>query len=206
MSVEGTQQPEEPTQAEQDIGQLSPMLGGDDRYGEAADGTCERCGLELEDGYDDVCAACVESIEEQDELNGDEPEQNDGFTTLRGTASRAPSRRTWAAKEPYVHGTKKRVLYGPQGVLDHPDEDDEDDEMDSVDDGVPNVLGYLDDFPGLTTVTKISTLRAGANFLSSQMRASKPFKTPVKRKVREAPDHEAPPLKLKPKKRITYGK
>ena len=199
MSIEGTQQPdggESPRAPEQDDRSCAaPYAPEEDDENNGP--FCERCGMTLVDREEDVCETCVESIQEQDEQDEEVEAVNDGFTTIRGAPS--GSRRTWAAKEPYIHGTKKRVLYGPQG---HPDieDEDEDDEVDSVDDGVPNVLGYLDDFPGLTTVTKISTLRAGANFLSSQMRASKPFKTPVKRVRQE----EAP--KLQPKKRVTYKK
>jgi len=133
---------------------------------------CERCGNE-HDGADDVCEECLEAIDD-DEDEPDQPVLNDGISVIHGTTSGTTSRRTWAAKEP--HKPKKRVLY--QG-----DEDmfslSESEERDSVDDDTPDLLGYLGDFPGLTPITKISMLRAAANYLSSQQRATKPFLSPA---------------------------
>ena len=185
-----TLEPEQPTQREtpQD-GAQQPEDVEDVAY------ACQRCGVTLDDGEEDVCECCAESIDEagrgesptlgapgedwEVEHSSDEPQDepvlNDGFTVIRGAPS--GGRRTWAAKEPYLHGTKKPVLHtDARKFLDL--EAEEDNAMD--DDDTPDLLGYLDQWPKLTGITKISMLRAAANYLSSQQRAAKPFQAPVK--------------------------
>lgn len=148
---------------------------------------CERCGGERGEREDDpLCLPCregIEELEEEEDLDDDEEQQSDGYagpvdpevnnggTIIRGRD--IGGRRTWAAKEPVSH--KKRVLY--QGEEDMFSES-ESEERDSIDDDAPDLLGYLGDFPGLTGITKISMLRAAANYLSSQQRAAKPFTSP----------------------------
>jgi len=140
---------------------------------------CERCGCQQEDWdyeAEPLCDDCQQGVEEEPSYDGpEEPALNDGFHVIRGEPNGAPQRRTWAAKEPLK--PKKRVLY--QGEEDMFSESESSD-GDSVDDDTPDLLGYLGDFPGLTGITKISMLRAAANYLSSQQRATKPFQTPVK--------------------------
>jgi len=143
---------------------------------------CERCGSEHQwSEAEPICFECREFVDthgESPEASYEGPEDvdvNDGFHVIRGEPNGAPQRRTWAAKEPLK--SKKRVLY--QGEEDMFSESESSD-GDSVDDDTPDLLGYLGDFPGLTGITKISMLRAAANYLSSQQRATKPFQTPVK--------------------------
>jgi len=168
---------------------------------------CERCGGEPvthEAEGAQLCTSCYESIsdeEEEDSYEGPpDADLNDGFAVIRG-GSVGP-RRPWAAKEPVSH--KKRVLYqGEEDMFSLSDSD----ERDSIDDDAPDLLGYLGDFPGLTGVTKISMLRAAANYLSSQQRAAKPFQSPS---VPASNNKKAPPAPKKKaktfitKKRVPY--
>lgn len=159
---------------EQEVPEVSPAQPPLEDDGKG----CERCGCEPvthEVEGASLCTPCFEGLsddEEQDSYEGPEDvDVNDGFAVIRG--GNIGPRRPWAAKEPVSH--KKRVLYqGEEDMFSLSDSD----ERDSIDDDAPDLLGYLGDFPGLTGVTKISMLRAAANYLSSQQRASKPFQSP----------------------------
>jgi len=165
-----TNEPQTPGGDEKQVDEVSPaQLPYDDQ--------CERCGAGAEDGSN-FCNECLLMADEED-LDSDsgpvQPDENDGITIIRGGADRG--RRTWAAKEPLT--AKKRVLFevGPRGAVEEEDEED-DSERDSIDDDTPDILGYLGDFPSLGAVTKISMLRAAANYLSSQQRAALPWVAP----------------------------
>jgi len=169
---------------------------------------CERCGgepttHEVEGAQ--LCTECFEghsSDQEEEESYEGPPDAdlNDGFAVIRG--GDVGPRRPWAAKEPIAH--KKRVLYqGEEDMFSLSDSD----ERDSIDDDAPDLLGYLGDFPGLTGVTKISMLRAAANYLSSQQRAAKPFQSPNvpasnNKKLPAAPKKKAKTFVTK--KRVPY--
>lgn len=164
---------------------------------------CERCGCE-EPLHGNLCEDCNVALgqgyeEEEDSYQGPEDaDVNDGFTVIRG--GDVGPRRPWAAKEPLK--SKKRVLY--QGEEDYFSlSGSDDDERDSIDDDAPDLLGYLGDFPGLTGITKISMLRAAANYLSSQQRATKPFQSP---KVAASNDKKTPPAPKKKAKTFVTKK